>query len=69
MAYTADDWQAQLEEVLALQSIYAENFRCERMSWFADIFLHAFGVSIESLVAFCLMQLLSHPQAAACLRA
>lgn len=28
MAYTAEDWQAQLEEVLALQSIYAENFRC-----------------------------------------
>lgn len=27
MVYTADDWQAQLEEVLALQSIYAENFR------------------------------------------
>lgn len=25
--YTADDWQAQLEEVLALKSIYAENFR------------------------------------------
>lgn len=25
--YTADDWQAQLEEVLALQAIYAEDFR------------------------------------------
>jgi hypothetical protein len=28
MSYTADDWQAQLEEVLALQSIYADHFRC-----------------------------------------
>lgn len=27
MAYTAEDWQAQLEEVLALHAIYAENFR------------------------------------------
>lgn len=30
-SYTADDWQAQLEEMLALQSIYAENFRCVYM--------------------------------------
>lgn len=25
--YTTEDWQAQLEEVLALQSIYADDFR------------------------------------------
>jgi len=31
MAYTAEDWQAQLEEVLALHAIYAENFRCVRV--------------------------------------
>jgi hypothetical protein len=28
--YTNDNWQAQLEEVLALQSIFAEEFRCVR---------------------------------------
>lgn len=26
--YTSEDWQAQLEEVLALQSIFADDFRC-----------------------------------------
>jgi hypothetical protein len=46
MGYTEDDWQAQLEELLALQSIYADDFR-------SGLFGAEFMANDEAVVSCC----------------